>query len=41
MDDGGSIQTNPFYTNLETSKYFASGIRNSFGITIDPIAGTL
>lgn len=40
-DDGGSIQTNPFYTNLETSKYFAFGIRNSFGITIDPIAGTL
>ncbi len=39
--DGSAIETNPFYLNSDTSKYFAYGIRNSFGITIDPITGTL
>jgi len=39
--DGSAIETNPFYINSDTSKYFAYGIRNSFGITIDPITGTL
>jgi aldose sugar dehydrogenase len=39
--DGTAIETNPFYSNSDTSKYFAYGIRNSFGITIDPITGTL
>lgn len=39
--DGSAIETNPFYSNPDTSKYFAYGIRNSFGITIDPLTGTL
>lgn len=39
--DGSAIETNPFYSNSDTSKYFAYGIRNSFGITIDPLTGTL
>jgi len=39
--DGSAIENNPFYSNSDTSKYFAYGIRNSFGITIDPLTGTL
>jgi aldose sugar dehydrogenase len=39
--DGSAIETNPFYSNPDTSKYFAYGIRNSFGIAIDPLTGTL
>ncbi|HJU59880.1 MAG TPA: PQQ-dependent sugar dehydrogenase [Nitrososphaeraceae archaeon] len=39
--DGSAIETNPFYSNSDTSKYFAYGIRNSFGIAIDPLTGTL
>ena len=40
-EDGSAIDTNPFYSNPDTSKYFAYGIRNSFGITLDPVTGTL
>ncbi|MDF2736938.1 MAG: hypothetical protein K0S93_794 [Nitrososphaeraceae archaeon] len=40
-EDGSAIDTNPFYSNTDTSKYFAYGIRNSFGITLDPVTGTL
>ncbi|HSF00807.1 MAG TPA: PQQ-dependent sugar dehydrogenase [Nitrososphaeraceae archaeon] len=40
-EDGSAIESNPFYSNSDTSKYFAYGIRNSFGITIDSISGTL
>jgi aldose sugar dehydrogenase len=32
---------NPFGNEPSTSKYFAYGIRNSFGMAIDPISGTL
>ena len=46
--DGSPAQGNPFlsvgridasYSNL--SKYYAYGIRNSFGLTIDPVTGVL
>ena len=40
-ENGSAIETNPFYLDPDTSKYFAYGIRNSFGITIDPVTGTL
>ncbi|HEX2407796.1 MAG TPA: hypothetical protein VHJ38_11400 [Nitrososphaeraceae archaeon] len=38
---GSPVDTNPFYYRPYTSKYFAYGIRNSFGITLDPVTGTL
>ena len=38
---GSAVDTNPFYSHPDTSKYFAYGIRNSFGITLDPVTGTL
>lgn len=40
-DDGSGILDNPFGNEPSTSKYFAYGIRNSFGMAIDPISGTL
>ena len=39
--DGSALETNPFSSNPITAKYFAYGIRNSFGITIDPLTGTI
>ncbi len=40
-DDGSGIPDNPFGNDPSTSKYFVYGIRNSFGMAIDPISGTL
>jgi len=40
-EDGSALETNPFSSNPNTAKYFAYGIRNSFGITIDPLTGTI
>ena len=40
-EDGSAIETNPFSSDPNTAKYFAYGIRNSFGITIDPLRGTI
>jgi aldose sugar dehydrogenase len=40
-EDGSALETNPFSSNPNTAKYFAYGIRNRFGITIDPLSGTL
>jgi glucose/arabinose dehydrogenase len=40
-EDGSALETNPFFSNPNTAKYFAYGIRNSFGITIDPLTGTI
>lgn len=40
-EDGSGITDNPFGNEPSTSKYFAYGIRNSFGMAIDPISGTL
>jgi glucose/arabinose dehydrogenase len=40
-EDGSAIDDNPFANDPSTSKYFAYGIRNSFGMAIDPISGTL
>jgi len=40
-EDGSALETNPFSSNPNTAKYFAYGIRNSFGITIDLLSGTL
>jgi aldose sugar dehydrogenase len=45
--DGSPAPDNPFTKNddgnllLLLNKYYAYGIRNSFGITFDPITGTL
>jgi glucose/arabinose dehydrogenase len=45
--DGAAPTDNPFFDsnvnggNNELSKYFAYGIRNSFGLTVDPLTGTL
>jgi glucose/arabinose dehydrogenase len=46
--DGAAPTDNPFFDssnvnseNNELSKYFAYGIRNSFGLTIDPLTGTM
>lgn len=39
--DGTAVKNNPFTNEPSTSKYFAYGIRNSFGMAIDPISGTL
>jgi len=40
-EDGSALETNPFFSNPNTAKYFAYGIRNSFGIKIDPLTGTI
>jgi aldose sugar dehydrogenase len=46
--DGAAPTDNPFFDssnvnggNNELSKYFAYGIRNSFGLTADPLTGTM
>jgi aldose sugar dehydrogenase len=40
-EDGSTIETNPFSSDPNTAKYFAYDIRNSFGIAIDPLRGTI
>jgi aldose sugar dehydrogenase len=42
-NDGSAAPDNPFINNpnIEMHKYYAYGIRNSFGITFDPITGNL
>ena len=40
--DGSAAPDNPFVSNGENvSKYYAYGIRNSFGIDFDPVTGNL
>lgn len=41
--DGNSVPDNPFvhYGKEQLSRYYAYGIRNSFGMAIDPVTGTL
>jgi aldose sugar dehydrogenase len=46
--DGAAPTDNPFFDssnvnseNNDLSKYFAYGIRNSFGLTVDPLTGTM
>ena len=39
--DGSALESNPFSSNPITAKYFAYGIRNSFGITLHPLMGTI
>ena len=43
-NDGSAAKDNPFISNNVTTamhKYYAYGVRNSFGITFDPITGNL
>jgi hypothetical protein len=42
-DDGSAAKDNPFINNANPAmhKYYAYGIRNSFGITFDPLTGNL
>jgi glucose/arabinose dehydrogenase len=42
-NNGSAAKDNPFESqnNQNMSKYYAYGIRNSFGLAIDPITGTL
>jgi glucose/arabinose dehydrogenase len=41
-DDGSlSNKNNPFLTESSLSKYYAYGIRNSFGLVFDPVTGNL
>ena len=42
-NDGSAAPDNPFINdpNVEMHKYYAYGIRNSFGITFDPVAANL
>ena len=42
-NDGSAVKDNPFINdaNIAIHKYYAYGIRNSFGITFDPITGNL
>ena len=42
-EDGSAIADNPFFnsSNEWMQKYYAYGIRNSFGLAIDPISGLL
>jgi glucose/arabinose dehydrogenase len=43
-NDGSAAKDNPFISNNVTTamhKYYAYGVRNSFGITFDPISGNL
>ena len=41
--DGSAAKNNPFINNANSvmQKYYAYGIRNSFGITFDPVTGNL
>jgi aldose sugar dehydrogenase len=40
-EDGSAVKDNPFFnsSNERMQKYYAYGIRNSFGLAIDPITG--
>jgi glucose/arabinose dehydrogenase len=42
-DDGSAVPDNPFINdqNVEMHKYYAYGIRNSFGIAFDPVTANL
>jgi glucose/arabinose dehydrogenase len=40
-NDGGAPEGNPFPNDDRTSKYWAYGIRNSFGLAVDPITHIL
>jgi aldose sugar dehydrogenase len=42
-DDGSAAPDNPFIndTNVEMHKYYAYGIRNSFGLAFDPVTANL
>ena len=42
-EDGSAIADNPFFnsSNEWMQKYYAYGIRNSFGLAVDPISGLL
>ncbi len=42
-ENGSSVADNPFFnsSNERMQKYYAYGIRNSFGIVVDPISGLL
>jgi len=42
-ENGSAVRDNPFFksTNERIQKYYAYGIRNSFGLAIDPISGLL
>jgi glucose/arabinose dehydrogenase len=39
--EGNPITTNPFFANSTLSKYFAYGIRNGYGIAVDPITDSI
>src|SRR3989442_6033285 len=43
LNDGSPAKDNPFINDANTAmhKYYAYGVRNSFGITYDPITGNL
>ena len=40
-DDGSAPNDNPFSSQAELAKYYAYGIRNSFGLAFDPVTGDL
>jgi len=40
-DDGGAPNDNPFASQPGLAKYYAYGIRNSFGLAFDPVTGDL
>jgi aldose sugar dehydrogenase len=40
-DNSRPVQGNPFVKIDELSRYYAYGIRNSFGIDFDPLTGNL
>jgi len=42
-ENGSAVRDNPFFnkSNERMQKYFAYGIRNSFGLTFDPISGRI
>jgi hypothetical protein len=40
-DDGSAPSDNPFASQPDLSKYYAYGIRNSFGLAFDPLSGDL
>jgi aldose sugar dehydrogenase len=40
-EDGGTPSDNPFSSQPDLAKYYAYGIRNSFGLAFDPLTGEL
>jgi glucose/arabinose dehydrogenase len=40
-DDGSTPSDNPFFSQADLAKYYAYGIRNSFGLAFDPVTGDL